>query len=173
MSHRSWLRQHYRYEPAAIRLVLADWRRNQHLPTVAALARAHPKSYNANARLITLLRDAGRLPEALQHWRRNTRNFPRISNPHMQRAVWAIDERNYAEAITWLTRCLLWDRGYFRQTVLFWRAECNLRLGRFSAAAEDLLRLPDRYDDYELHGLKLRTKELVLADVRSRRKTWA
>jgi thioredoxin-like negative regulator of GroEL len=169
MPRRSWLKRHYRNQPTAVRTVLTNPRRNDHIPTIAARARAFPKSYAVNHSLVTLLHKAGRERQALIHWRRLTRAFPRAPNPYFQRALWAIEAQRYSEAATWLGQCLRRDRGYFRTTARFWRAECFLRAGKLDEAEAGFRGLPGGYQDYEMDGAQLRSKEQALADVRIRR----
>jgi tetratricopeptide (TPR) repeat protein len=145
MSRRSWLRRHYRNQPPAIRRVLTDPRRTEHIRTVAMLARAYPDSYTIQHHLVSLLRNGGRFREALIHWKKMVRRFPRAPNPFFQRAFWAVKEGSYGEAARWFKECLRRDRGYFGTSARFYRTECLVQVGRFDEAEAELRSLPDGY----------------------------
>jgi hypothetical protein len=81
------------------------------LRPVSMLARAFPDSYTIQHHLITLLRNSGRIREALFHWNKVVRRFPQAPNPYFQRAFWAVKEENYAGAARWFRECLRRDRG--------------------------------------------------------------
>lgn len=60
-----------------------------------------------------------------------------------------------------LDLCELYASNDYRETLLFWRAEALLKLGRKKEALSDLAQVPD---DFRFWTDKLRTKDDLLAD---------
>jgi hypothetical protein len=60
-----------------------------------------------------------------------------------------------------LQLCDHWNSDYYREEILFWRAETLLRLGKKEDALIDLARVSD---DFSSFPYKLRTKRELTAD---------
>ena len=154
-----------RNEPSSVQRLLLNDRLSDHIPSLERLAREYPSSYPLRSKLVEALRRQGRLKAALREWRLNTIIFPMAPNPYFQRARWSIKAGDYQKAAQWLSKCLRRDRGYFRTSAIFQRAQCNLRLGRYDAADEDLRGLLAGYEDSELGGWRVQTKERVQVEI--------
>jgi tetratricopeptide (TPR) repeat protein len=152
-------------EPAAVQRLLLNDRLSDHVPSLERLAREYRSSYPLRSKLVESLRRQGRLKAALREWRLNTIIFPTAPNPYFQRARWSIKAGDHKQATQWLTKCLRRDKGYFRTSAIFQRAQCNLRIGDYDAADADLRRLPAGYEDSELGGWRVQTKEQLQAEI--------
>jgi tetratricopeptide (TPR) repeat protein len=154
-----------RDEPSAVQRLLLNDKLSKHVPSLERLAREYPTSYPLRSSLVEALRRQGRFKASLREWRLNTILFPTAPNPYFQRARWAIKAGEHEQATRWLSKCLRRDRGYFRTSAIFQRAQCNLRVGKYDASDEDLRRLPAGYEDSELGGWRVQTKEQLQAEV--------
>lgn len=164
-SRKKWLRHHYRYQPRQVqRVLLNDFLQND-LRALLILARRFPKNYTVRARVVSTLHNKGRRAEARRLWIRNVRDFPGEAAPFFQRGHWALSARRFAEAAKYLTLCLRFDGGYFRETALFWRAECFFQLRQYSAALSDLSLVSDEYEERWFLDYKKRSKADLLADI--------
>lgn len=145
--NKRWERKHWKRHPLGVRKLLM----NEHLASSEMHLRAaiskEPSDYALRATLVDLLRRRGRTREALLEWRTTLHKFPGIANPYFQRVLWAMEQRNFAEAAKYLGLCLRYDRGYFRETAHFWRAESLYRLGRFKEARDHLANVSDDYSE--------------------------
>jgi Tfp pilus assembly protein PilF len=144
---------------------------NEHLSeterVVRVALRTHPKSYELHAHLANLLARRGRRPEALRVWRQSVHRFPGVPNPYFQRATWALDRRDFAEAEKYLRLCLRHDRGYFGETAHFWRAEALVRLGRKREAEKELAHVSDDFEELWFLDYEKWTKRDLLASLRA------
>jgi tetratricopeptide (TPR) repeat protein len=154
-----------RNESLSVQRLLLNDKLADHVPSLERLAREFPSSYPLRSKLVEALRRQGRLKAALREWRLNTIVFPTAPNPYFQRARWSIKAGDYQQATRWLSKCLRRDKGYFRTSALFQRAQCNLLLREYDAADEDLRRLPAGYEDSELGGWRVQTKEQLQAEI--------
>lgn len=166
--NKRWLRHHVRKEPPALRRLFL----NEHLSAseheVRLAIRQNPKSYAAHSSLSDLLMRRGRRREAIEFWHRTVRRFPGVPNPFFQRANWALEQRDFDAAQKYLRICLRFDRGYFRETAHFWRAEALARLGRDREAEKELARVPDGYEEFWFLDYERRTKQDLVAQLRER-----
>lgn len=164
---KKWLRKHYRGLPRSAQLVLmSDHLRESETALRGAILR-NPRVYALASTLADLLTKQGRRREGLVIWRQSVGRFGRKPNPYFQRAHWAMTARNFSEAEKFLRLCLQRDRGYFRETAHFWRAEALARLGRTQAALRELTYVPDDYEELWFLGHRRWSKSDLLAKLTS------
>lgn len=144
---KKWLREHFRRHSSRVRALFL----NEHLSNserhLRAAIRREPRDYALRSALTDLLHRGGRGQEALRVWRETVRAFPRAANPYFQRAIWAMEQRDFQAAEKYLRLCLVRDRGYFKETAHFWRAECLYRLGRFDKSRLELAQVSADYEE--------------------------
>ena len=144
---KKWLREHFRRHSKRVRALFL----NEHLSKSERRLRmaigAEPKDYALRSALSDLLYRSGRGRDALLVWRETVRCFPGVPNPYFQRALWAMEDRDFERTEKYLRLCLRRDRGYFRETAHFWRAECLYRLGRFEQAKRELAHVSEDYEE--------------------------
>ena len=147
------------------RMLLSEHLRNSE-PALRAACRRHPESYALHSSLVELLGRNGRRGAALVVWKRGMRRFERMPNPWFQRAHWAIESKDLDEAQRLLRVCLSRDRGYFRDTARFWRAEALWQLRRLDEAAIELAKVPEGYEEcWSPFNYELRSKIDLASDI--------
>ncbi len=170
MPSKEWLRAHYHHEPKDLREILINDHLSEDLPTLKKYLRKYPKNYTLHASIADHYWDSGRKRSALRKWHETVDLFPRAANPFFQRAHWALNARNFKEASKYLRLCLRKDKGYFRETAHFWRAEALFRIGAYAAAKKELDNVSDDYEEQYFLEYKKRGKADVLSDVQESEK---
>jgi tetratricopeptide (TPR) repeat protein len=164
MPNVAWLRDHYRYDPPAIRSAMLNPRLRDRIEVVEDLVRRFPREYSVHSRLVQLLHDAGRKKAAIRQWNRNTQLFPDSPSPYFQRARLVMQAGGWLEAARWYTKCLRKDTGYYRTAVRFRRGECYLRAEKWDLARSDFLALPDSHEDFSIDGIRTKSQMLEAAE---------
>jgi tetratricopeptide (TPR) repeat protein len=117
--------------------------------------------------MANLLVQRGRLKAAIRVWAATVKQFPGQPNPYFERAHWALRRRDFEEVQKYLRLCLMRDRGYFRDTARFWRAEALLQLGRRKEALAELRDVPDDYEELWFLDYRSRSKSDILKELRA------
>jgi tetratricopeptide (TPR) repeat protein len=166
--NKKWLRQHVRKYPFPVQQLFLNETLSSSERVLRSALRQNPESYPLHSHLAALLVRRGRRREALITWRQAVRRFPGTANPFFQRANWALERRDFVEAEKYLLLCLRRDRGYFRETAHFWRAEALLRLGRTREAREELAHVPDGFEERWFLDYESWTKEDLAAQLQAK-----
>jgi tetratricopeptide (TPR) repeat protein len=166
---KAWLRRHYRDLPFAVQRVLINEKLRGDIKHLREACLAFPKIYALHSSLADTLENQGRHGEAIRVWFRNTQVFHRAPNPYFQRGHWLLDRGDFEGAQKFLRLCLARDKGYFRETALFWRAEALFRIGRLDEAEHDLSKVSAEYEEHYFLNYRSRSKSDLLADIQSKR----
>lgn len=164
---RQWLRAHYKKLPRSARRVLTEAHLRKDLRVIRAAVRKHPRLYALSSALTNLLVTKGWWIEAIRAWNAAAKQFSHLPNPYFMRARWAMERENFEEAQKYLRLCLARDRGYFRATAHFWRAESLFRLGRNASALDEIQYVPDDYEERWFLDYRRRSKTDLLRDILS------
>lgn len=165
--NKRWLRRHYRSYPPDVRRVLINEHLNRDLKVLESLRKRYPTIYAIPSRMANLLVKRGRLKEAIRIWSIMVRQFPGQPNPYFERAHWALRRRDFEEVQKYLRLCLIRDRGYFRETAHFWRAEALLQLGRRKEALAELKDVRDDYEEHWFLDYRSRSKSDMLKELQA------
>lgn len=165
--NKKWVRNHYRHQPRGLRKVLIDDFLSRDIPTLKRYLERYPKNYPLHSSIADCYWRLGKKRNALMMWTKTIRIFPKAANPFFQRANWALEKYDFREAAKYLRLCLKKDKGYFRITAHFWRAESLFRIGHYLAAKKELKHVSDDYEDIYFLDYKKRTKADLLRDINS------
>jgi tetratricopeptide (TPR) repeat protein len=166
---KAWLRRHYRGLPLGAQRVLTNERLERNMQVLHGACASFPKVYALHSSLADSLEKQGRHAEAFRVWFRNTKAFHQAPNPYFQRSHWLLKRGDFQGAQKLLRMCLDRDKGYFRETALFWRAEALFRVGRLDEAEKELSRVNADYEEHYFLNYRSRSKSDLLADIQSMR----
>lgn len=140
---------------------------SQNLKVLESLRKQYPKVYAIPSKIANLLVMNGRMKEAIRVWSKTVKQFPGQPNPYFERAHWALRCRDFEEVQKYMRLCLIRDRGYFRQTAHFWRAEALFQLGRRNEALTELRDVQDDYEERYFLDYHSRSKSDLLKDLQA------
>jgi tetratricopeptide (TPR) repeat protein len=163
--NKRWLRRVHRNQPPLVRRVLMNEHQNRNIKLLESLRKKYPSIYAIPSKMANLLVKNGRLKEAIRVWSKTVKQFPGEPNPYFSRAQWALTRRDFEEAQKYLRLCLIRDRGYFRETAHFWRAEALFQLGRNNEALTELREVRDDYEELWFLDYRSRSKSDLLKDL--------
>lgn len=140
---------------------------NRNLKLLESLRKQYPDVYAIPSKITNLLVRSGRLKEAIRVWSKTVKQFRGQPNPYFERAHWALRRRDFEEVQKYMRLCLMRDRGYFRDTAHFWRAEALFQLGRRTEALAELRDVPDNYEELWFLDYRSRSKSDMLKDLQA------
>jgi tetratricopeptide (TPR) repeat protein len=165
--NRRWLRQRYRKLPSLVQRILVYEQFRSNIPALRRSCGRFPRIYALRSSLTDALLRANREKEAYRVWRTTVRMFPRAPNPYFQFAHWALEQGAFGVAAKYLKQCLVRDRGYFRETAHFWRAEALFRVRRFNEAIAELSHVGADFEEQWFLGYRSRSKADILNDIKN------
>lgn len=166
---KAWLHRLYRGLPHSVQRILINEKLSGDLKLLRDASASHPKIDTLNSSLSDALERRGRHAEAVRVWHRHLKVFRGKPNPYFQRAHWSLNRGNFGAAQKFLRLCLARDKGYFRETAFFWRAEALFRIGQLDAAEKDLSHVSAEYEELYFLGYRTRSKGDLLADIQLQR----
>ena len=165
MPSKAWLKKRYAHLPQKVQLVLINKLLNRNVRILSNLLNEYPKVHAVHSSLENGFIGLGSRTLAIRKWHKTVKSFPRIPNTYFQRASWALEKSKFFEAALYLRLCLKVDKGYFKTTAHFWRAEALYRLGNYSIAKRELNNVPNEYEELYFLNYKKRSKMDLLNDI--------
>lgn len=129
---------------------------------------SNPNLYEAFELRSSIRRQMGDTAGAIGDLDEVIRLMPDSSAPHFRKGRYLLSSGRPEDAVREFTKAESLDRGYFGETILFYRAEAQLRSRNYIGAIEDCDRVSKDFFERHFFGYDLRTVAEIRADALSK-----